>query len=71
VDWPYKELKAFSRVTLEPGESRRVDLDIPVSDLYYWNESIQGWDYDPGDLEILVGASAGDIKLQQAVTLKE
>ena len=41
VEWPYKELKAFSRVTLASGESKTVTLDIPVENLRYWNTAIQ------------------------------
>ncbi len=70
VDWPFKELKAFSRVTLEPGERKTVHLEIPVSNLFYWNESINDWEYDPCDVEILVGASAGDIQLNKTVVLQ-
>ncbi|MCR4569410.1 MAG: glycoside hydrolase family 3 C-terminal domain-containing protein, partial [Bacteroidales bacterium] len=33
VEWPYKELKAFQRVTLQPGETKTVTLEIPVNDL--------------------------------------
>ncbi len=70
LDWPFKELKAFSRVTLEPGERKTIHLKIPVSTLFYWDESISDWEYDPCDLEILVGASAGDIQLKKNVLLK-
>jgi beta-glucosidase len=70
VEWPYKELKAFARVSVEPGESQVVKLDIPVKNLRYWNESLQAWDNDLCDLEIQVGASAGDIILKETVTLK-
>ncbi len=70
VEWPYKELKAFSRVILETGESKNVTLEIPVKDLQYWNEEIHNWDDDPCDIELLVGASAGDIKLKKEVLIK-
>jgi beta-glucosidase len=70
VDWPYKELKAFSREPLQPGESRRVKLDIPVKSLQYWDENTRMWADDPCDIEILVGASAGDIKLKKEIELK-
>ncbi len=70
VDWPYKELKAFSRVALNPGESRVVALKIPVESLRYWNEKRHAWDDDLCNIEILVGASAGDIKLKKMVQLK-
>lgn len=69
VEWPYKELKAFSRVPLNPGESKTVSLEIPVENLRYWNESIHAWDDDLCNIEILVGASAGDIKLKKEVAL--
>ncbi len=70
VEWPYKELKAFSRVGLNPGKSKMVTLEIPVRSLQYWNEKVHAWDDDLCDIEILVGASAGDIKLKKTVHLK-
>lgn len=70
VDWPYKELKAFSRISLNPGETKAVILGIPVKNLQYWNEDIQDWDDDLCDIEIMVGASAGDIRLSKTVRLK-
>ena len=70
VEWPYKELKAFSRVSLNPGETQNVSLKIPVEDLSYWNEETNTWDYDPCNLEILVGTSSKDIQLKETVSLK-
>jgi beta-glucosidase len=70
VEWPYKELKAFSRVPLHPGESKQVRLEIPVQSLQYWNETNHAWEDDPCQIEIQVGASAGDIKLKKEVLLK-
>jgi beta-glucosidase len=70
VEWPYKELKAFSRMTLQPGESKEVHLEIPVQNLQYWNEANHAWADDPCNIEIQVGASAGEIKLKKEVLLK-
>lgn len=70
VEWPAKELKAFSRVTLSPGESRRVTLEIPVRSLQYWDEKLQAWNDDLCHIQLQVGASAGDIRLRKEVTLK-
>ena len=70
VEWPQKELKAFSRVTLNPNENKTVKLEIPVENLRFWNEKIHKWDDDLCKIELLVGASAGDIKLKKEVTLK-
>ena len=70
VEWPAKELKAFARVTLAPGESRRVTLAIPVKSLQYWDEKLQAWNDDLCNIELQVGASAGDIRLRKEVALK-
>jgi len=70
AEWPYKELKAFSRVPLPRGESKLVRLEIPVKALQYWNENTRAWEDDPCDIEIQVGASAGDIRLTKKITLK-
>ena len=70
VAWPYKELKAFSRVALDAGEKKTVALEIPVQNLRYWNASMQDFDHDPCDIELLVGASAEDIKVRKKVSLK-
>ena len=70
VEWPSKELKAFSRVTLSAGEQKTISLEIPVSELRYWNEETQRWEDDLCDIEILVGSSVNDIKLNKKVSLK-
>lgn len=69
VEWPTKELKAFSRVFVKPGVNNTVTLKIPVKDLQYWNEVAQKWDNDLCKIELLVGASANDIKLKKTVEL--
>jgi len=70
VEWPQKELKAFSRAALLPSESKTIKLLIPVKDLMYWNEKTHTWDNDLCKLEILVGASSQDIKLKRDVILR-
>jgi beta-glucosidase len=70
VEWPAKELKAFDRITLKPGESKDINLKIPVKNLMYWNETKQAWDFDLCNLELLIGASATDILLRTKVELE-
>lgn len=70
VEWPEKELKAFSRVPLNPGESKTVKLEIPVKNLQYWNEKKHDWDDDLCNIELQVGASAGEVILKKEVGLK-
>jgi beta-glucosidase len=70
VEWPVKELKAFSRVHLEGGEFKTVALEIPVKDLRYWSESLHKWEDDPCHLKILVGSSVRDIRLEKDLVIK-
>lgn len=70
VEWPYKELKTFKRVTLEPGESKTVSLSVPVKSLMYWNETKHAWDNDLCKMELLAGASASDIRLKRKIRLR-
>lgn len=70
VEWPNKELKAFERVTLKPGQSQRVTLKIPVKDLMYWDETGGKWQHDLCDIEVMIGASVSDIKLKKTVSLR-
>lgn len=70
VEWPEKELKAFDRVALNPGETKTVTFKIPVKSLQYWNEKKQAWDDDLCTIQLCAGASAGDIKLKKEITVK-
>ena len=69
VEWPAKELKAFQRVSLGAGESRKITLEIPVKDLRYWNEADNKWDLEHGKLQVLVGSASDDIRLTSEVAI--
>ena len=62
VERPEKELEAFDRVTLQAGETRKVTLEFPVSELAHWDMETNGWVLEPGKIEILVGSSSDDIR---------
>ncbi len=69
VEWPTKELKAFQRVSLKPGESKVVNLEIPFKDLRYWNETTHAWDLEHGKLQLLLGSASDDIRETAEVTI--
>ena len=69
VEWPYKELKAFERVTLGAGQTKTVTLEIPVKDLRYWNVAKNGWDLEHGKLELLLGSASDDIRQKAEVAI--
>ncbi|MFO7755744.1 MAG: glycoside hydrolase family 3 C-terminal domain-containing protein [Bacteroidales bacterium] len=62
VPRPVKELKAFARVNLKPGEKRTMRMDIPVRSLAYYDEELEAWSAGEGKYDLLVGASSRDIK---------
>lgn len=59
---PDQELRAFTKVALRAGERRAVQLRVAPRDLCFWDVSIPGWRAEPGDFEVRVGASSGDIR---------
>jgi beta-glucosidase len=60
---PRLQLADFARVSLMPGESRRLELSAKKRDFEYWNEEAAAWTLEEGDWELLVAASSADIKL--------
>jgi len=70
VEWPEKELKAFTRVPLNPGESKTITLEIPVKNLQYWNEKRKAWSDDLCNIELQVGVSSGEIILKKEIALR-
>ena len=69
VEWPAKELKAFQRVSLAAGETKVVNLEIPLKDLRYWNETTNAWDLEHGKLQLLLGSASDDIRETAEVTI--
>lgn len=66
---PPKELKAFQKVFLQPGESREVDFELDERSLAFFDPGQGSWVAEPGEFEILVGASSRDIRLQASFIL--
>lgn len=69
IDRPLKELKAYAKVDLLPGKSQKMTLALSKQDFAYFDTEIHGFAADPGDYEILVGASCEDIRLRGICTL--
>ncbi len=54
-----KELKAFTRVAVEPGETQSVQLEVPVKDLAYYDLK-SGWVVEPTEYDVIVGQHSLD-----------
>lgn len=70
VEWADKELKAFQRVSLKAGETKRVTLKVPVSELRYWDEKTNRWTLESGQLELLLGGSSDNTPLSTKVAIR-
>jgi beta-glucosidase len=66
---PQRELKAFRKITLDPGERQRVIFDLPPRAFAYFDRSARLWRIEDGLFEISVGFSAGDIRLTTSVEI--
>ncbi len=61
-----RELRGFTRVTLQPGEERDVSFAFtPQTDLKYYDDSKRAYAVDAGEYEVQIGASSADIRLRQ------
>ena len=58
-----KELKAFTKVFLKPGETKRVELDLGRKAFEYYDVVKKEWAVEPGQYEIQIGSSSSDIRL--------
>jgi beta-glucosidase len=61
VTRPIKELKAFERVTLEPGESKNLAFTLTPASFRMWNIAMQRV-VEPGAFDIMVGPNSVDLK---------
>lgn len=66
---PAEELKAFQRVTLAPGEQRRVTIPLGDKAFRYFDVRTNRWEVEGGFYELRVGASSDDIRLSSTVRI--
>ncbi|HVB36452.1 MAG TPA: glycoside hydrolase family 3 C-terminal domain-containing protein [Candidatus Acidoferrales bacterium] len=69
VPEPPKQLKGFVRVTLRPGQTSPVHLDLDPRSFSYWDVAASHWAILPGTYQILIGSSSRDIRLRGAVRI--
>ncbi|MBD7957652.1 glycoside hydrolase family 3 C-terminal domain-containing protein [Microbacterium sp. Sa4CUA7] len=64
-----RELRAFAGVTLEAGESREVELTVPLGDLAHWDLRRDRWIVEGGEYRVDVAASSRDVRGSVTVTV--
>jgi beta-glucosidase len=66
---PDRELRAFTKVALDPGESRRVELVLGQRAFAFWDVERDGWTVEPGRFEVFVGSSSRDLRAGAELTV--
>jgi len=70
ISRPVKELKDFKKIMLKAGESRTIQFVIDSGKLSFYNQNLE-WVAEPGDFEVMIGASSRDIKLKSDFVLTD
>jgi beta-glucosidase len=70
VDRPVKELKAFQKVWLKPGEEEVIHVTLDEKAFSYYDTQLKSWKMNPGAYEIQAGSSSEDIRLKTTIQLK-
>ena len=68
VATPVMSLKGFEKVELRGGESREVSFELPIQELRLWNRRMEHV-VEPGEFEIMIGASSEDIRLRETIAI--
>jgi beta-glucosidase len=64
---PPKQLKGYTKVFLQPGQSQTVTLSLDKRSFSYWNVKVHGWRIAPGCYGIGVGDSSASLPLRGKV----
>ncbi|MFQ8430029.1 beta-glucosidase H [Amaricoccus sp. W119] len=71
VPRPERELKAFARVTLEPGEARGLDFDLGQRAFAFFDTGTGGWRVEAGGFTIWAGFSATDLRAEARLEARD
>jgi beta-glucosidase len=67
---PPMQLKAFSKVLLNPGESKTVAVKLDTRAFSYWSEKAHAWTVAPGEFQVMVGDSSANTPLKANLTIR-
>jgi len=67
---PEKELKAFQKIFLKPGETKTVELQVKVADLAFYDESKKAWNTEAGEYVLQLGNSSRNIFQKVKISVK-
>lgn len=68
---PIKQLKAFQRISLRKGETKKVELPVPYTELQVWDEKQNRFILPDKEMTLEIGASSSDIRLRTTFRTEE
>ncbi|WP_213806687.1 glycoside hydrolase family 3 C-terminal domain-containing protein [Granulicella sp. dw_53] len=70
VERPKEELKGFQRITIEPGQTRTIQMPLKASTLAFWDETKGTFKVETEPVRLMVGSASNDIKLSTVLHIK-
>lgn len=70
VTRPKKELKGFEKISLKPGEEKKVTFTLDKRSFAYYNVELKDWHVETGEFEILIGKSSREIVLRDTLLVR-
>jgi beta-glucosidase len=67
---PHEELEGFQRVSIDPGQTKTVSIDLPSSRLAYWDEQAHEFRVEQEPVSLMIGDSLADIALKTTVQVE-
>jgi beta-glucosidase len=71
VKRPSEELAGFQRVVLQAGETRKITIPLKPEDLEYWDTSSKQFVLENGKVDVKIGASSADIRLEKLINVSQ
>ena len=70
VERPIEELKGFQRVTLNPNETKTVQIPLKASTLAFWDVKQNQFKVEAEPVKLMIGSSSKDIKMADTVSVR-
>ena len=70
VERPALQLAGFSRVRLEPGQTKTVQIPLKASQLAYWDTGRKAFVVEREPVQLMIGASSADIRLRAEIAVE-
>jgi beta-glucosidase len=70
VERPREQLAGFQRVTVQPNETKTVEIALPAARLAYWDAKLQAFRVETGPVSLMIGNSSADIALNATVQVQ-